>query len=101
MELECRTDSGSTFRKWDFLPVGSDTLRTIAIIDNTNIAIVPNLSGFGVDVDHNGSVILYTNSTETKDAGVYVCQGETGYTEFKYSAQLVVFGKYCHHIFVS
>lgn len=101
MEVECRTDNGSMFRKWEFIQAGSGVPRDVAINDNTKIVPNAELSGFGVYVDHNGSITLYKNSTETKDAGVYVCQGETGYTEFKYSAQLVVFGKYCHHIFVS
>ncbi len=92
--MECRTDNETLFRKWDFLQVGSDTLRTIATNDNSNISIVTNMPRFGVHLDQKGSIVLYSNSTESKDAGVYICQGETGSTEFKYSAQMIVIGRY-------
>ena len=94
MEMECQTDNRSLFRKWDFLQVGSYTPRTIATNDKSNISIVTNMLRFGVHLDQKGSIVLYSNSTESKDAGVYICQGQTGSTEFKYSAQMIVLGRY-------
>ena len=94
--MECRTDNETLFRKWDFLQVGNKSPRAIATNDNTNIEIPPSISGYGVNVDHEGSVTLYSNTIETTFAGIYICQGESlsGSTEFKYSAQLIVLGKF-------
>ena len=53
-------------------------------------------SHHGFDVDEDGSVTLYINSTQMDDAGIYTCTcfaDNTTRQPERYSAQLTVFGK--------
>ena len=53
-------------------------------------------SHYDFDVDEDGSVTLYINSTQLNDAGIYTCTcivANTKRQPERYSAQLIVFGK--------
>ena len=50
---------------------------------------------FGIVERKSNSIVLYTNSTEINDAGIYTCNVQTtGKQPAKYSAHLIVFGKH-------
>jgi len=51
---------------------------------------------FGIVERRSDSVVLYTNSTEMDDAGIYTCAVQTAAARQPdgYSAHLIVFGKH-------
>lgn len=92
MKMKCQADSSSTVREWSMQRPFTSNPETIFKNwkDRKNI----NNPHFGIVEDVNGSIILYTNSTEMDDAGIYTCTVQKiGSQPDRYSAQLIVFGK--------
>ena len=103
VELECRVDRSSTaniiweITKYSRLVTNKSTLlkmESIARFDK-NVGLVDlNISHLLFDVDNTGSGIIYYNSTELEDAGIYNCRALIGSESIVYSAQLIVLGEY-------
>src|SRR6218665_1901274 len=102
-ELKCRVDRSSTVNiiweitKYSRLVTNKSTLlkmESIARFDK-NVGLVDlNISHLLFDVDNTGSGIIYYNSTELEDAGIYNCRALIGSESIVYSAQLIVLGEY-------
>jgi len=92
MEMECRADSSSTVSEWSMLRPFSENKKTIFV--NSKGQQKAKNEHFGIVEGTNGSIVLYTNWTGMKDAGIYTCAVQKTLKQPDlYSAQLIVLGK--------
>ena len=96
--MQCQIGSNSTVREWSLQrPFTSISDSMIILMNFKGRRKVIN-SHFGIADGMNGSVVLYTNSTDLNDAGIYTCSVQkAGRQPDRYSAQLIVFGKLSNH----
>ena len=98
MEMKCQVGSNSTIRQWSLQRPFTSSSDSIIILINFKGRMTILNSHFGIADGMNGSVVLYTNSTELNDAGIYTCSVQkAGRQPDRYSAQLIVFGKLSNH----
>ena len=92
MEIECRADGSSTVSEWSMLRPFSTNKKTIFV--NSKGQQKAKNEHFGIVEGTNGSIVLYTNWTGMKDAGIYTCAVQKTLKQPDlYSAQLIVLGK--------
>src|SRR6218665_1608028 len=80
--MRCQASSSSEAISWI---LNSDEQEHLIYSSKTNIT--DNFTRFSVNIDRNGIVILQTNSSELRDAGVYECK--TIKKDDQYSATIV------------
>lgn len=97
MAMECRTDDSSPVFKWQMTkPNGSRKERITQTSANGETKIYQAFQKFSYNVDAEGTAIIFTNSTESKDAGIYFCYVNDG--QLQTSAHLIVFGIIDSHL---
>ena len=87
--MQCGEDNNYTIREWTNQRTINSSKSTIFLnwvgpkIINSHFGIVDGTAG-----------VLYTNSTEMDDEGIYTCTVDQGRSQpGRQSAQLIVFGK--------
>ena len=86
--LECRTNDESKVWKWTHY---SAHRSTTTIYKHPDI-FHNNFRHFDVQVNADGSEMLYTNSTRSEDAGIYGCNTKADGKDETFTAQVVVMG---------
>src|SRR6218665_1832577 len=102
MEMECRTIGGSIVQHWTVETNSIKGKQKIFVNKEAykaNAQLSLDVLRFGIDVDQNGSGVLYLNSTTFDDAGIYTCRVQDKNRTLYYSGKLVVLGKI--HSFIS
>lgn len=87
--LKCGTNDESKVRKWTHY---STNRSTVSIYKHPDV-FHPNFTHFDIQVDINGSEVLYTNSTRSEDAGIYGCSTKVDGKDETFTAHVVVLGK--------
>lgn len=93
VEMKCKSDNISKITEWSIQRPSSLDKRSIWGKWRSETRI--RNAHFHFDVDGNGSVALYSNSTQLDYGGIYTCVlDRTPRQPERYSAQLIVFGKF-------
>ena len=91
MQMECQADSNSTVSEWSMQMPFTKEKKTVFVNSKGQNKIKDE--HFGIVEGINGTVVLYTNSTEMNDSGIYTCAVQKTLKQpDRYSAQLIVFG---------
>ena len=89
MDIKCHAAVNSTIREWSLKRPSTSEEIIFTNWKDKKMIINPH---FGIVKVADG--VLYTNSTELNDAGIYTCAVQTGRSQpNQYSAHLIVFGK--------
>ena len=86
--MNCFVKNNSRVRKWDTFTADHEPI-TLYSSGKTH----PRFNHFVVEVDDNGSGVIFTNSTKLNDAGIYKCLSVTDGRVKEHRAQLTVLGK--------
>ena len=86
--MNCVLKNNSRVRKWDIFTTDREPLTLYS-----SNKFHPRFNHFGVEVDDNGSEVLFTNSTKLSDAGIYKCLSLIDGQDKEHSAELTVLGK--------
>src|SRR6218665_208809 len=94
-QMECLTTNGSIVGQWTFERHSDKKIFKIMTNWGQELpALNPYLAHhFGANVDRKGSGVIYTNSSDLEDAGIYTCILKVNEQILKYSAMLIVLGK--------
>src|SRR6218665_374860 len=92
--LKCKPDNTFRIVEWAIKKPASQSQTSLWKNWGKEARVIDSHRGF--DVDEDGSVTLFINSTQLDDAGIYTCTSfadNTTKQPERYSAQLTVFGK--------
>ena len=94
MAMECRTTNESHVDSWEFKRTTKINYVEIFINHDGRRGPTTKLSSrFDVDMDESGSGLLYTNTTQLNDAGLYLCCIDKNGAHDSFSSHLTVLGK--------
>ena len=92
--MKCQVYANYPIREWSMQRFFNGASNTDVIFANWKGRKNITNPHFGIANDMDGSVVLYKNSTELNDAGIYTCTvRRAGGQLDRYSAQLIVFGQ--------
>src|SRR6218665_2702597 len=92
--MKCKPENFSRIVEWAIMKPLSNSQTSLWKNWGKEARVIDSHHGF--EVDEDGSVTLYINSTRLDDAGIYTCTcfaDNTTRQPERYSAQLTVFGK--------